>query len=184
MFIADMYCDFWDVEKKENGIFVASTQFSFNYKHEEESQWEYEDYSGYCLTYQNGKCIDERWGLDEEFRDSEEVKEALMKKLEEEQMIKTLEKALTMMPHFDERDRITVKEETRPHYNKNATEYWFEIEGIPAKFMMLYGDSGSVINTRMVLHEYPENDLMLMNNQSFVTFFKEKSCKRLKFLYD
>jgi hypothetical protein len=180
--VMNIFCDYWELYFEEDGTIMASLMFSFDYE-TKTGEIENEPYNGFTLYFQNKKEIKREWGLLGLWKNHEELKEKVMEKLNEKKMFKTLEKALTHLPSFTEHDQIIDGDETIPSYNPEAIEFWFEIKNIPAEFKMLYANSGSVINNRMILDEFPENHVLLHVKDHFLEYFKEKSKKRLYFLY-
>jgi hypothetical protein len=181
--VSDIFCEYWKLFFEDDGTILASTMFSFNYD-TETGMTRPESYNALTIYLQNQKEVRREWSYEEKWRDHVGLKEKVLAELEEKQMFETLEMVVNQLPHFDSRDEIIEGECVTPSYNPNSNEFWFEIKGIPAKFMMLHSNSGGVINHRMILDKYPENHVFLDDlNHHFLTYYKERSTRRLYFLF-
>lgn len=179
--VFNLYNDYWDLFLNEDGSIYASVMFGFDYLDEfgvEKSEQYYE----FGIDFQNGKPINQFWGLDTMWKENNKLKNKLLDYLKETESFTALMTALRHLPRFDSRDELIEGDRIVTTYNTN--EFWLTIKGIPANFMMLYSHSGAVINNRMILNEYPNHHIILHVNDYFLAFFKEKSTKRLYFLFN
>lgn len=180
--IEDVFCHYWDVfveeETKEIGGQLLITIYYENGE---------EDSNNFLTIYfEEGEETRREWGFSEEGNIREEnireIKELVLGQSNVKRGIQALKKLIPFVPLKETKHFLNEKVEI-PRYNLEAKEYWFEIESLPGRFMLLYQNSGNVINFRFIFDEYPEEHFLLLDEEKMIENFKRHSVNRLNFLY-